>query len=426
MNEHPRGRILVVGGGAAGMMAAISAAQAGALVTLFEKTERLGFKIQISGGGRCNVTNALADPRELVRMYPGNGKFLLDAFRGYGKEDLLALLAEHGVRTKVEPPYDKVFPVSDRAKDVIHALSDEMRALGVEVRMATPIQGLLVEGGEVLGVVTASAEQILADAVIVCVGGQSLPRSGSTGDGFQMAEAVGHRVTPLFPSLVPLRVSGTKQLAGVSLRDVEGTVLVEGKVADRRWRGDMLFTHFGLSGPVILQLSRAAAEGLHRQQPVELRLNLKPDRAAAELDAHLLTRIAENPKAQAGSLFKDDLPKSVIPSFLASAEVSPEKKVSELSRGDRQRLVETMRAWRFVVTGWHSFDVAEVTAGGVDTREVDPKTFESRLIKRLYWAGEVLDVDGYVGGFNFQAAWSSGFAAGRAAAKAAQALESVR
>lgn len=415
-------RIVVVGGGAAGMMAAIAAAQAGAPVVLLEKTGRLGFKIQISGGGRCNITNDLDDPRELVKMYPGNGKFLFDAFRRYSKADVLELLRRHGVRTKVEAPYSKVFPVSDRSKDVIMAFETEMRERGVDVRLETPVQGLRTEGGRVTGVVAANGQVIAASAVIVCVGGQSLPRSGSTGDGFRLAAEVGHHVVPTYPSLVPLRVPGTKELAGVSLRDVEGTVLVDGAVADRRWRGDMLFTHFGLSGPIILQLSRAAAEGLHHGKAVELRINLKPDLSAPELDALVLERIQEAPKAQLSTLLKDDLPRSVVAPFLAAAGLDAQKRVSEVSRGDRQRLIEAMRAWRFPVTGWHSFDVAEVTAGGVDIKEVDPRTFESKLVKGLYWAGEVLDVDGYVGGFNFQAAWSTGHAAGVAAA---QALSSV-
>lgn len=411
-------RVLVIGGGAAGMMAAIAAAAAGAPVVLLEKTGRLGFKIQISGGGRCNVTNDLDDPRELVKMYPGNGKFLFDAFRRYSKADVLELLARHGVKTKVEAPYNKVFPVSDRSKDVIKAFETELRGLGVDVRLDTPVASLRVEDGRVTGVVTASGQLIPAGAVVVCVGGQSLPRSGSTGDGFRMAAEVGHHVVEPYPSLVPLRVPGTRELAGVSLRDVEGTVVVGGAVADRRWRGDMLFTHFGLSGPIILQLSRAAAEGLHRKEAVEIRINLKPDLSAAELDALLLGRIQEAPKAQLSTLVKDDLPRSVVGPFLEVAGLDAQKKVSELSRGDRQRLAEAMRAWRFEVTGWHSFEVAEVTAGGVDIREVDPRTFESRLVSGLYWAGEVLDVDGYVGGFNFQAAWSTGHAAGVAAAQA--------
>jgi hypothetical protein len=400
------------------MMAAIAAAGAGAPVLLVEKTDRLGFKIQISGGGRCNVTNDLDDPRELVTMYPGNGKFLLDAFRRYSKRDLLDLLARHGVRTKVEPPYGKLFPVSDRSRDVIRALEQEMAQTGVVVRLETPVVRVESADGRVTGVTTGSGEFLAAGAVIVCVGGQSLPRSGSTGDGYRLARELGHRVTDLFPSLVPLRVGGTKELAGVSLKDVDGGVWIDGKASGRRFRGDMLFTHFGLSGPIILQLSRAAAEGLHAGSSVEVRIDLKPDLSASEVDALLLARIEEAPRAQVSSLLREDVPRSVVGPLLLAAGVQGDRRVSELSRADRQRLAETMRAWRFPVTGWHSFEVAEVTAGGVDLKEVDPRTFESKRIAGLYWAGEVLDVDGYVGGYNFQAAWSSGHAAGIAAARA--------
>ena len=232
-----------------------------------------------------------------------------------------------------------------------------------------------------------------------------------------MARAVGHRVVETFPSLVPLRVKGTAAYSGVALRDVEGTVLVDGRVGDRRFRGDVLFTHFGLSGPIILQLSRAAADGLRQHLPVEISLNLAPDLSAKALDEALLGRLQESPRATVATIFHDAMPRSVVPAFLAAAGIDGSKRTSEVSRGERQRLVETQRAWRFPVTGWHSMDAAEVTAGGVDVKEVDPRTFGSRLVPGLYWAGEVLDVDGYVGGYNLQAAWSTGWVAGCSAAK---------
>ncbi len=398
------------------MLAAIAAASAGAETRLLEKTGRLGLKLQISGGGRCNVTNAEDDPRELARMFPGHGRFLMDAFRAFPKGRLLALLAEHGVETKVEPPYGKVFPRSDRSRDVLAALEAELATQGVRISLDTPVSELAVEGGRVTGVHVAGGGAIAADAAIVCVGGLSFPRSGSTGDGYRMARALGHRVTETFPSLVPLRVAGTRELSGVALRDAEGTAWVAGKVADRPFRGDVLFTHFGLSGPIVLQLSRAVCDGLRRGLPAQISLNLRPDLAAADLDADLLARLAEQPRAALATVAGAFMPRSVVPAFLAAAGLEGATSASEASRGARLRLVETLRAWRFEIAGWHSIEAAEVTAGGVDVREVDPRTFASRLVPGLYWAGEVLDVDGYVGGYNLQAAWSSGWVAGAAAA----------
>lgn len=416
MSEWPRERVVVVGGGAAGMLAAIGSASVRAPTVLLEKTGRLGLKIQISGGGRCNITNDQDDPRDLARMFPGNGKFLMDAFRAFTKNDILAILARYGVATKVEPPYGKVFPVSDRSADVLEALKAELRALGVDVRLNTPVRGLHRVGGRVAGVEVEGGQVVTAGAAVICVGGLSFPKSGSTGDGYVMAREIGHRVVDTFPSLVPLRVPGTAPYSGVALRDIEGTVRVGGRPADRRFRGDVLFTHFGLSGPVVLQLSRAAADGLRQGLPVEIALDLRPDCSTGELDAELLERIQSKPRAAIGTLFHDMMPRRLVPAFFVAAGVDASRRTSEVSRADRQRLVETLRSWVFPVTGWHSMEAAEVTAGGVDVRDVDPRTFASRLVPGLYWAGEVLDVDGYVGGYNLQAAWSSGWVAGRSAA----------
>ncbi len=410
-------RVVVVGGGAAGMLAAITSAGERVPTVLLEKTGRLGLKLQISGGGRCNVTNDQDEVRALIKMLPGNGAFLANALRAYPKRRLLELLDRRGVPTKVEPPYGKVFPVSDRSTDVLQALSDEMRDLGVEVVLNAAVRALQQDGGRVAGVETADGRIFPAGAVIVCTGGKTLPRSGSTGDGYDLARAAGHTVTELFPSLVPLRVDGVTELAGVALRDVEGTVLVEGRVADRPFRGDVLFRHSGLTGPVILQLSRAAADGLRRGRSVEVRLDLQPGRDDAAVDADLRARMSARPGAQIGTVLHEYLPKAAVPHLLRAAELDASARVAEFPRESRRRLVRTLKAWRFPVAGWHSFDVAEVTAGGVDVREVDPKTFESKRVAGLYWAGEVLDVDGYVGGYNLQAAWSSGYLAGLAAAR---------
>ncbi len=414
-------RVVVAGGGAAGMMAAIAAAGEGVRVTLLEKTSRLGLKLQISGGGRCNVTNDEGDPRKLVRMFPGGGRYLTNAFHAFSKDDLLELLRRHGVETVVEPPYGKVFPTSDKSTDILDALQAEMRDLGVDVRLNTRVSGVDVVDGRVAAVRTESYV-FPCRAAVLCVGGKSMPKSGSSGDGYTIARAVGHTVTELFPSLVPLKVDGVGQLAGVALRDVEGIVLVDGKKSDGPFRGDMLFTHSGLSGPIILQLSRAACEALRRGAKAEVRIALRPGATAEDLDADLRQRFAARAAAQLSTVISELMPKAAAELFLSRAGIDVARQVSQVTREERRRLVEGLLAWNFPVTGWLSFDIAEVTAGGVDLREVDPKTFESRIVKGLFWAGEVLDVDGYVGGYNLQAAWSTGWLAGKGAA--ARATES--
>lgn len=412
----PHFDVIVVGGGAAGMMAAIASARQRARTLLLEKTKRLGFKISISGGGRCNITNARSDARALAEMVPGNGRFMMDAFRRFSGPDVLAILARHGIRTKVEEPYDKIFPASDRSADVIRALEEEMHQQGVTVRLESPVKALWVEGGRAKGVTLANGDRLAAKAVIVCVGGKSLPRSGSTGDGYPMARAVGHHVTDLVPSLVPLRVPDTRELAGVALRGVEGRVHVDGKLADRPWIGDMLFTHTGLSGPIILQLSRAACQAVHRHQAAEIRIDVVPDRPHDDLAQWLQAQIDQHPKMQLATALSRWLPRSASEVFVARLDIAGDRRLAGLGKADRQRVVEQLKGWRFPVTGWHSFEAAEVTAGGVDLKEIDPKTFASRLVPGLFFAGEILDVDGYVGGFNFQCAWSSGWIAGESAA----------
>ncbi len=425
-----RARVVVVGGGAAGMMAAIAAAGEGASVLLLEKTAQLGFKIAISGGGRCNLTNAESDVRALVSMYGGNGRFLQGALRAFTKDDLLELLAGRGIQTKVEAPYGKVFPTSDRASDVVAALEAELRDRGVEVRCHAPVCRIRVNAGtpggspggamalrsRVIGVELEGREVVGAAAVVVATGGRSCPRSGSTGDGYAMAAEVGHRVEPVWPSLVPLRVAGTRALSGVALRGIAGTAIVGGKLAGPRFEGDALFTHFGLSGPLVLQLSRAAASGLHRGLPVELRFDLLPLVPAEAVDRLIQDRCGAASRSLVSKILADFLPRSAAEVFLQSAGLSPERRCADVTRQERTALARALKSWSFAIEGWHSFDGAEVTAGGVAVAEIDPRTFASRKVDGLYFAGEVIDVDGYVGGYNLQAAWSTGWVAGRAAA----------
>ncbi len=423
-------RVVVVGGGAAGMMAAIAAAGAGASVLLLEKTAQLGFKVAISGGGRCNLTNAESDVRALVKMYGGNGRFLQGALRTFTKDDLLGLLARRGVQTKVEAPYGKIFPASDRASDVVAALEAELRDRGVKVGFharvrricvskpppGDPAGGPVDSRGRVIGVELDGREVASADAVVVATGGRSFPRSGSTGDGYAMAAEVGHHVEPLWPSLVPLRAAGTRELSGVALRGIAGTAIVAGKPAGPRFEGDALFTHFGLSGPLVLQLSRAAASGLHRGLPVEIRFDLLPSLPVEGVDRLIQERCGAAGRSLVATVLADFLPRSAVGSFLEAAGLPAGRRCAEVSRKERMAIVSGLKAWSFAIDGWHSFDGAEVTAGGVAVDEIDSRTFASRLVAGLYFAGEVMDVDGYVGGYNLQAAWSTGWVSGRAAA----------
>lgn len=409
--------VAVVGGGAAGMLAALESARAGARTILLEKTSRLGTKLRISGGGRCNITNALDDLKAWERMFPGNGAFLRHALRAYPPAAFLDLMHEEGVPTHVEPPYGKVFPASGKSGDILDALMRAMRRAGVTIRTDAPVRDVLTgEDGAVCGLLLDGGRQLAAGAVIWCTGGRSFPKSGSTGDGYPVLRRLGHTIAPTYPSLVPLRVSGTTEHAGVALRGIRGRARVPGQGEPMPWEGDVLWTHFGLSGPIVLQLSRALAEGWVRGTAGRLELDLVPDRSAEQLDQSFRQLVTSAGGRTARSLVPDLVPRALVPEVLASAEVPAERRLAEMTRAERQRLVSTFKGWAFAPSGWHSFEAAEVTAGGVVVAEVNPRTMASRKVNGLYLAGEVLDVDGFVGGYNLQAAWSTGAAAGRAAA----------
>ncbi|MBM3258129.1 MAG: NAD(P)/FAD-dependent oxidoreductase [Candidatus Sericytochromatia bacterium] len=409
--------VAVVGGGAAGMLAALEASRAGARTILLEKTARLGTKLRISGGGRCNVTNALDDLRAWERMLPGNGPFLRHALRSYPPKAFLDLLTEEGVPTRVEAPYGKVFPESGKSGDVIEALVRAMRRAGVTIRTEAAVRDIRTgQDGRVEGLLLDEGRFLAADAIIWCTGGRSFPKSGSTGDGYPVLRRLGHTIAPTYPSLVPLRVEGTTPLAGVALRGVRGRVRVPGTKEPLPWDGDVLWTHFGLSGPIVLQLSRALAEGWVAGAQGSLQLDLEPERSADDLDAAIRHLVTTAGSRTARSLVPEHVPRALVPEVLAAADVPAERRLAELSKAERLRLVATLKGWSFVPSGWHSFEAAEVTAGGVVVDEVNPRTMASRLLEGLYLAGEVLDVDGYVGGYNLQAAWSTGAVAGRAAA----------
>ncbi len=407
-------QVIVIGGGPAGLMAAGQAASMGADVLLLEKMDWPGRKLQITGKGRCNITN-IAEMEDFVAHFGANGRFLRGAFYRFFSEDLLALLADLDVETVTERG-GRVFPASEEAGDVVDALVKWVRGLGVVIRTKTRVKHLLVEDGRIIGV-QVGEKTYRADSVIVATGGLSYPGTGSTGDGYYLAEGVGHGIVPVRPALVPIKTAGdtAKELQGLSLRNVNVTLWVDGKKGAEEF-GEMLFTHFGVSGPVILTLSRQVVDALLGKQPVSLSIDLKPALDEKKLDARLLRDFDQKGKQHFQRILKDLLPQSMIPVCADLVGIPPDKPGHQITSKERGRLRSWLKDFRLEVTGFQPIAQAIVTAGGVDIREVDPRTMASRLVEGLYFAGEVLDIDADTGGYNLQAAFSTGWLAGRSAA----------
>ncbi|BEU87642.1 NAD(P)/FAD-dependent oxidoreductase [Selenomonas sp. TAMA-11512] len=422
-------RVIVIGAGAAGTMAAIAAAEQGAEVLLIEKMKRLGRKLSITGKGRCNITNA-APEDEIIKHIPGNGRFLYSAIHAFNNQDVIRLFESLGVRTKVERG-QRVFPVSDKASDVVEALEERLEELGVKVYTECRVKELITEYASAMsandaegmmlrmrGVRLYNGKAEEADAVIVATGGASYPGTGSSGDGQRLAASVGHTVIPMEPSLVPLETEETwvKEMSGLSLRNVKVTLLSEGKCTAEAF-GEMMFTHFGVTGPVILSLSRTAAQELRKGSFVELRLNLKPALSEEQLLARVKRDFEQYNKKSIKNAMRDLLPAKLIRPVIDAAYMDEDKPVHQISRQERNRLVKTLQSLILTISATRPMAEAIVTAGGVSVRELHPKTMESKLIYGLYFAGEVVDVDGFTGGYNLQAAFSMGHAAGIAAAQ---------
>lgn len=409
--------ILVIGGGAAGLLAGIAAAQSGAQTVILEKMRRPGKKILITGKGRCNITNN-CDLQEIIKNIPGNGRFLNSALRRFTNQDIVQLLEDNGLPTKVERG-GRVFPVSDKATDVVDTLVKIYKNYGGRLLTDCKVKSITAEFGKITGAVTADGQKFAADAVILAAGGSSYPGTGSDGSGVKLAKALGHTIVPLAPSLVPLESDSPyiAGLQGLSLRNIEGTVYADGKKIGSEF-GEMLFTHFGVSGPIILSLSKCVAEAFAKgAQEVELAIDLKPALDKDKLDARLQRDFTQYSRKQMPNGMKDLLPQRLIEPVLDQAFIDEEKFVNQLSRAERRRLVDVLKAFTVPVTGTRPIVEAIVTAGGVSLKEIDPKTMESKLIKGLFFAGEVMDIDGYTGGYNLQAAFSTGYAAGTFAAQ---------
>lgn len=410
--------IIVIGGGAAGMMAALSAARAGAKVTLLERNEKLGKKVYITGKGRCNVTNA-ADMDQLMRRVSRNPRFLYAAFAALDNRALMALIEGLGVPLKVERG-DRVFPVSDKASDIIFALQRELVRLGVDIRLNARVGALTVEDGACAGCALENGERLRADAVIVATGGVSYPSTGSTGDGYRFARDTGHSTVAPRPGLTAIETAERwpAALMGLTLKNVTLTAYAKGPKKEKKLYselGEVLFTHFGLSGPLTLTLSSLLPEDL---SGVRLSIDLKPALDAQTLDARLLRDFKAMSRKQLISVMDGLAPHSLAEQLLKLADLNPMMPVNSVTAGQRGRILAILKALPLTPKGLRGFDEAIITRGGVDVKDVNPSTMESKKVRGLYFAGEVLDVDAQTGGYNLQIAWSTGALAGRCAAEA--------
>ena len=420
-------RIVVIGGGAAGMMAAVGAAGQGALVTLLEQNEKTGKKIYITGKGRCNLTNACSR-EEFFNNIVSNGKFLYSAFNCMDNQSVINFFEKAGCRLKTERG-ERVFPMSDHSSDVIAALNRQMEKRGVKVWLHSPVSEILMENNNgdeekeraalksrVLGVKLKNGTVVVADGVIVATGGMSYEATGASGDGYRLAEKAGHSIKELKPALAPFTIkeSWCTEMQGLSLKNVS-VVIKNGKKKIYEGFGEMLFTHFGVSGPLILSASSYYAKKYNGMQ-VELLIDLKPALTREQLDKRLLRDFDEIKNRQFKNALDGLLPSKMVPVIIRLSGISPQKQVNEITRAERGRIIECLKALTLTVTGTRDFKEAIITQGGVHVKEINPSTMESKLVKGLYFAGEVLDLDALTGGFNLQIAWSTGYLAGTSAA----------
>lgn len=412
-------KVIVVGGGPAGIMAAISAASNGANVVLLEKNSSLGKKLLITGKGRCNITSSI-DISDFIKNIPGNGRFLYSAFQNYTNEDIINLMENNGVKVKEERG-NRIFPVSDSAQSVLDAFIKELKKYkNIEIRTNVKVKKILIDdAGFVEGVSLENGEKVLGGKVILATGGKSYPLTGSNGEGYEMAKSLGHTIENIRGSLVPLTAEKLCQrMQGLSLRNVKMTLKDEEaqkKIYDDF--GEMLFTHFGVSGPTILSSSSHLlrykdVEAKLKSGKISLYIDLKPALAPEELDKRILRDFEEIKNKEFKNSLDKLLPKKMIDVVIDLSGIDPYKKVNEITKEERTKLVNLLKNFKIIITGFRPVEEAIVTAGGISIKEINPKTMESKLVNGLFFAGEIIDVDAYTGGFNLQIAYSTGYTAG--------------
>lgn len=406
--------VIVAGAGPSGLLAAGSAASLGAKILVLEKMRSEGRKLLITGKGRCNITND-ASPGEFIKHVFPDGRFLRNAFSKFYSKDIILLLQKYGVEITLERG-GRFFPASNKSQDILRALLKWVHEQNVEIRCGQRVEKLIIQNDSIQGVKTANA-QFTAPVVILATGGKSYPATGSSGDGYELAKDAGHTIVKPIPALVPLETKGdlAQRLQGLNLKNVKAVVWVNSKKAGEAF-GEMLFTHFGLSGPIILTLSRIVAAALQNNHTVEITIDLKPALDEQKLDNRLLRDLNEHGKKQLSNIFRNWLPASMIPVFIKELKLNPEKMCHQVSSKERKQIRHLMKNLPFSILKHRSFKEAIITAGGISTREISPKTLESKLVKGLYFAGELIDLDAETGGYNLQIAYSTGWLAGYSAA----------
>ncbi len=399
----------IIGGGPAGMIAAGRAGELGARVILVEKNKNLGRKLLITGKGRCNITNKTDKPREFINKFGKNGEFLFSAFSRFGIKETINFFENLGVETKIERG-GRVFPKSDKSQDILNALINYLRKSDVKIKLNSEVKEIVKKNNRIEKVVLANNEEIMADKFIICTGGKSYPKTGSTGQGYEWAQKMGHKIIKPTPSLVPIETKENwiGSLQGVSLKNVSVALFQNNKELDFRF-GEMLFTHFGLSGPIILDLSKKIGELLATGEVI-LKIDFKPALDFLKLDKRLQRDFKRNKDFK--NYLPELLPRKLGDLIVRFSKISPDKKLNSITKEERKKLIDVLKGLKLTVKGLIGFSQAIVTSGGVDLKEIDSKTMRSKIIKNLYFAGEILDIDGPTGGYNLQVCWTTGYVAG--------------